>query len=312
ALKPNEVVSAASPSISFSMFHPITVKLLLTDPTNHYIFTPACHVFTQVTRFTEVCSWVTPNMISVLRLVVVLPAMRLLLSESAALRQAGILVVLLGEWMDALDGFVARLRSSSQAVTSEVGTLGYYMDGVCDGISCAMLMLTCLAYLRRHPPRQSDLSLQLPVICSKVEPRPSESKEALLGGGGGGGGSSTGPRLPVPPRLLLINILLFSGQLLLTSVGWNHAVTGYQRELQNADGSHTARQLTVLKASTTWILMWFWRVACFHSMLHCFIIAVLFNKMWEFIIAVRYIGYVALLALIILNEVHLQTIVLYF
>ena len=98
----------------------------------------------------------------------ILPGLRLLLSESLGCRQTGVAIILVGEWMDALDGFVARLLSSNQAMTSEVGALGYYLDGICDGISAVAILLVCMAQLKRHPPRPSGHSLQLPVICNKV------------------------------------------------------------------------------------------------------------------------------------------------
>ena len=50
-----------------------------------------------------------------------------------------------------------------------MGKLGYYVDGMCDGISCAMLMFLCMYWFYRHPPRQSAHALQLPTaICGKV------------------------------------------------------------------------------------------------------------------------------------------------
>ncbi|XP_037091449.1 ceramide phosphoethanolamine synthase-like isoform X3 [Pollicipes pollicipes] len=251
---------------AFSVFYPITVKLLMCDPINHYIYLPLCFVFTQVTRFTTLFSFVTPNVISVTRVFVVVPGLRLLLLEPLGLRQTGVAIVLIGEWMDSLDGFVARLRAANPAMQSEVGAIGYYMDGICDGISAVMLLFVCLVYLKRHPPRQSGRVLQLPVICSKVEDRSQENKECLLGGGQLGG-----PRVPVPSGVVCTTVWLFGFQLLLASLGWNYVIAGYQRLLENGDGSHT-----------------------------------------EFLTAVRYVGYVALFALIVLNQIHFQAIQTYF
>ncbi|XP_043191792.1 ceramide phosphoethanolamine synthase-like [Amphibalanus amphitrite] len=296
-----------TPDGSFSLFYPVTVKMLMCDPINHYIYLPLCYVFTQVTHFTETFSFITPNVVSISRVFLILPGLRLLLSESLGCRQSGVAIILVGEWMDALDGFLARLRAANQAMTSEVGALGYYLDGICDGVSAVAILVVCMVQLKRHPPRQSGHPLQLPVICNKVESKMQESKESLLGGGPVGG-----PRVPVPARAITITMFLFGFQLLLASVGWNHAIAGYQQLLENGDGSHTAKQLAVLQAASTWILMWFWRVACFHMLMHCFLIAVFFDKLWEFLTNLRFIGYVALTALIVLNELHLQAIQSYF
>ena len=37
-----------TPTGSFSLFYPVTVKMLMCDPINHYIYLPLCYVFTQV------------------------------------------------------------------------------------------------------------------------------------------------------------------------------------------------------------------------------------------------------------------------
>ena len=72
-----------------------------------------------------------------------------------------------------------------------------------------------------------------PFLRSQVESKLQESKESLLGGAAGG------PRVAVPPRAITVTVTLFGFQLLLASVGWNHAIAGYQRLLENGDGSHT-------------------------------------------------------------------------
>lgn len=297
-----------TPPGSFSLFYPVTVKMLMCDPFTHYIYLPLCYVFTQVTHFTETFSFITPNVVSISRVFLILPGLRLLLSEALACRQTGVAIILVGEWMDALDGYLARLRSANQAMTSEVGALGYYLDGVCDGISAVAILLVCMMLLKRHPPRQGGNALQLPVICNKVESKLQESKESLLGGGGAG----CGPRVPVPTRAITITVVLFGFQTLLASVGWNHDITGYQQLLENGDGSHTAKQLAVLQAASSWVLMWCWRVICFHTLMHCLLIAIFFDKLWEFLTHLRFVGYAALTALIVLNEIHLHTIQSYF
>ena len=121
-----------------------------------------------MTHFTETFAFITPNVVSISRVFLILPGLRLLLSEELGCRQTGVAIILAGEWMDALDGFLARLRAANQAMTSEVGALGYYLDGICDGVTAIAILVVCMMQLKRHPPRQSGHPLQLPVICNKV------------------------------------------------------------------------------------------------------------------------------------------------
>ena len=50
--------------------------------------------------------------------------------------------------------------------------------------------------------------------------------------------------------------------------------------------------LQVLKSSTYWMIVYFWRLANPHSVMQFILVAILYNKVFEYLYAVQYLGYV--------------------
>lgn len=53
-------------------------------------------------------------------------------------------------FFDDLDGHVARAKRNIRGERSEIGTMGYYVDGICDGLGCIALMIGIFYFLRNN------------------------------------------------------------------------------------------------------------------------------------------------------------------
>lgn len=63
------------------------------------------------------------------------------------------LVFQLRTFFDALDGIVARERNGITKHISQVGTSGYFVDGVCDTIGFTAFLIRVWVYLKKSVPR---------------------------------------------------------------------------------------------------------------------------------------------------------------
>lgn len=163
ALQDTTLVNSKPPEDGhFSPFQPLTVKLLMTDPFNHYILTTSAEYFDEITRFSKVFFFITPNMISFTHLTVAFIAAKLVSSENLSTRRYGILLYQLRSWLDDLDGVVYRSHSKTKGkYQSNHNTLGYYVDIYSDLIGGTALMFGILFFLWKTLPLNTYS--QLPV-----------------------------------------------------------------------------------------------------------------------------------------------------
>lgn len=154
------------PGESWSPFHPLSVKLIMTDPTTHYIITPVSEHFDEITKFSKIFYFITPNMITFTHLVLSFVAARFVFSESLQSRRIAVLVFELKILLDAFDGTVYRSRAVDKMYSSHHSNFGFWFDSVCDTIGAAAISfgaLFCLWW--KCPPRKdmtSSVSTSLP------------------------------------------------------------------------------------------------------------------------------------------------------
>ncbi|KAF4520191.1 hypothetical protein B566_EDAN003904 [Ephemera danica] len=251
--KPPSATSSSSP------FSYVTMKALLLDHTTHYVHTPLSIIFNDVTRFSEVFTFITPNMVSLSHVCVALVGMRLLWSESLATRQLGVLLFEVRSFLDAFDGTLARARAHSSLEEPGIGSSGFLMDGACDAAGCVALFLGCLGILRRRPPQHYSA---LPVSSKN-----GESRDTLA--------AHTNRRAYV--------LVIFSAlQMMLSSLFWNRTLSTYHDLLEVPAATHSLRmvQNKVFKSSALWITVWFWRLSNPHAMMETVLIAIFVDKLW--------------------------------
>jgi len=153
ALQRISLVHQEPPQTAWSPFHPLSVKLIMTDPYNHYIIGPTAEYFDDLTGFSKTFYFITPNMISITHVIMSLVSARMVSSESLATRRGGILLYQFRSWLDDLDGVVYRSHTNRRGqYQSNHNTLGYYVDIYSDIIGGIALMFGILFFLYKSLP----------------------------------------------------------------------------------------------------------------------------------------------------------------
>lgn len=267
----------------------VTVKALLLDHTNHYLFAPMATIFDNIVKCSK-SNWITPNMISFFHVFVAILAAKLIASDSLGYRRVGVVLFQIRTFLDDLDGHVARQRKHIRGERSEIGTTGYYIDGLCDGLGCIALMIGIFVQLKNNPPRRGYTQLQaiLPVSDAK-NPE-----------------SGVVYKVKVTTKKVARKVLCFSGQLLLSSTAWNRYIAIYQDILERNDlqPSQYIKQMFVFKSNWFLSVAWLWRIVNVHSMLHCILLSIFCDKLWEFLRLIQYSGFIILLVCICVTEMH--------
>lgn len=267
----------------------VTVKALMLDHTNHYLFAPMATIFDNIIGFSR-SSWITPNMISFFHVFVAIIAGKLIASDSLGYRRIGVVLFQFRTFLDDLDGHVARARKHIRGERSEIGTSGYYIDGLCDGLGCIALVIGIFIHLKNNPPRRGYTQLQSIIPLS--DNKNNESGVIY--------------KVKVTTKKVVRKVLCFSGQLLLSSTAWNRYIALYQDMLERNDVTPTQylRQNFIFKSNHFFCIAWLWRIFNPHALLHCILLGIFCDKMWEFLRIIQYAGYVAILVAVCITEMH--------
>lgn len=278
----------------------ITVKAIMLDHTNQYLFAPMATIFDNIIGFSRT-TWITPNLISFFHVFVAIAAGRFIASDSLCQRRFGVVLFQFRTFLDDLDGHVARKKKNILGERSEIGTAGYYIDGLCDGLGCVALMIGIFVHLKNNPPRRGYTQLQ-PILPTSI------------GGVGGGTDSKMSCttdsgviyKVKVTTKKVIRKVLCFSGQLLLSSTGWNRYIALYQDMLERDDVTpiQYGRQNVVFKSKWFFTVAWLWRIVNVHALLHCLLLSIFCDKLWEFLRMIQYVGFIVLLAIICATEMH--------
>uniref|UniRef100_A0A182TG84 Ceramide phosphoethanolamine synthase n=1 Tax=Anopheles melas TaxID=34690 RepID=A0A182TG84_9DIPT len=269
----------------------VTVKAMMLDHTNHYLFAPIATIVDNVAGFSQ-GDLVTPNMISFFHVFVAIAAGRMIASDSLGYRRIGVVLFQFRTFLDDLDGHVARAKKHIRGERSDIGSAGYYIDGICDGLGCIALMIGVFVFLKNNPPRRGYTQLQsiIPV---------SESKS----------GSESGViyKVKVTTKKVARKVLCYTGMLVLSSTGWNRYIAIYQDmlERENVTPAQYLHQESVFRSTGFFVIAWLWRIFNVHALLHFLLLSVFCDKLWEYLRMIQYAGYVALLVIISFAEMHL-------
>lgn len=263
----------------------VTVKALLLDHTNHYLFAPLVTIVDNLFKISKI-EWITPNSISFFHVFVAVVSAKFMSSDSLSYRRFGVLLFEIRTFLDDMDGHVARARKNIKGERSEIGTSGYYIDGLCDALGCVSLMIGIFIFLKNNPPRRGYMLL----------PTMNENKE-----------SNVVYKGKVTTKKVVRKICSFSVQLLLSSTAWNRYIALYQDMLERNDVSQSEfiKQNVVFKSVFFFSVAWIWRVINVHNMIHALLLAIFCDKLWEFLRTVQYIGFGILLTGICITEVHI-------
>lgn len=270
----------------------VTVKALLLDHTNHYLFAPLATIFDNAIGFSR-SHFITANMISFFHVFVAILAARFVAADNLSYRRIGVVLFQFRTFLDDLDGHVARQKKNIRGERSEIGTAGYYIDGLCDGLGCIALMIGVFIFLRNNPPRRGYTQLQ--AILPTTNDTTKNSPE-----------TGVTYKVKVTTKKVARKIVCFTGQLLLSSSGWNRYIALYQDMLERNDVQPTQyrRQNIVLRSKLFFGIAWVWRIFNVHALLHLLLLSIFCDKLWEFLRMIQYIGFAILLVIICATEMH--------
>lgn len=263
----------------------VTVKGLLLDHTNHYLFSPLATIVDDLLEISQT-KWITPNIISSFHVFVAILSGKCVASDNIAWRRLGVVLFQVRTFLDDMDGHVARVRKHIKGERSETGTSGYYIDGICDTLGCVALIIGCFVFLKNNPPRRGYLPLQA-IMTDKD--------------------SGIIYKAKVTTKKVARKICCFSAQLLISSTAWNRYIALYQDMLErnNVSKQQFIKQNLIFKSNWFFMVVWMWRIVNVHNMIHCLLLAIFCDKLWEFLRTIQYLGFVVLLCIICVTEMHL-------
>lgn len=297
-VEPNYEDATWMPCSINPLCHP-TVKALMVDHVNHYIYGPLCSILDIGLGISEEWLVISPNMISFFHVFVAFVGAKLLTCSSLAARRLGIVLFQVRMFLDDLDGHVARERKHIKGERSEVGTLGYWVDGICDLIGVIAMVIGILLYLKNNPPRRgykgtpvSTLPYhQLKEINSSEDIEKEHTTEIGIS-----------YKTKVTFQRLVQVLGLFSGQMVLSSLAWNRYIDIYQELLENCTEYDLFRRESMFKSGTFFFATGLWRILNPHSYLHLLSLAVFCDKTWPFLKTVHYTGYIFLVIVVGTSE----------
>lgn len=272
---------------TYTPFYPITVKLLFQGPTIHYIDTPLGF---WTVEYTNIAQWISANGVSVVGVLFAACAAKMFLSDSLKVRQLGVLMFKVRDFMDSLDGTVARARRSQVALLVEPGTFGYYFDGICDAIGDTMIFLTIITYCNRNYSIGAKHANGLPYLRldakSVSDTLPTISKSSLR--------SYFGFCRKYQSAIFLF--ICIACQALFSSMFWNYSLITYHNLLETDMYAKTSTgvlaQNTTLKSPAMWMIVYFWRILNPHSITQLILVAILYDKAFEYLTFIQYLGYI--------------------
>lgn len=264
----------------------ITVKAVLLDHTNLYIFGPLVKIVDSVLKISRI-NWITPNSISFFHVFVAFFSAKCISNNNLAYRRIGVLLFEIRTWLDDLDGHVARVRKNIKGERSEVGTSGYYIDGICDAIGCIALLIGIFVFLKNNSPRKGYV--QLPITNNTKDTNEIYTSKVTI------------------RKIAKITAIL--GVLLLTSsIAWNRYIAMYQDLLERIDVTlfQAILQKGFFRSSVFFLISSFWRIINVHNVIHILLLSIFCDKLWEFLSVIKYISFYMLVCVICITEMNLS------
>ncbi|XP_024890594.1 ceramide phosphoethanolamine synthase-like [Temnothorax curvispinosus] len=271
----------------------VTVKAMTLDHPNHYILSPLASLTDYLLGISRSWTWLTPNAISFSHVVVAVIGARYVTRSSLFHRRVGVVLFQVRAWLDNLDGHVARTRLNVKGERSDVGSIGYLVDGVCDGLGCIALTVAVFIFLKRNTNHRGGYE-RLPIrtiSSSSLSPHSTVSSTSFW-------------------RSPLYNILMMGLHFCLTSIAWNRYISVYQDLLESDVPSMISRkdlydrQTIVFRSSSFWTIALAWKIFNFHAMMDYMLLAIFLDRIWEYVRFAWLQLPTVLFLLILISEFH--------
>lgn len=282
----------------YSPFRPLTVKLLMTDPFDHWIVSPLSEYFDEVTGFSSVFYFITPNMISVFHMFLTVAAGKLVTSPSLHTRRLAVLLYQMHDFLDGLDGVVYRARVGKVHLQrSNRSSIGYVVDGFCDTVGGTALCIGIVVYLFRNLPKKQHNGLPW-------------TKSDLILIDGDSTSEKQNNNGHVSKFTAFFRTFSFGMQLLVAAALWDKSVERLSAILHVPlkDPAATAMQVELLHYTSTAIIFWIWRFCSAIAFLQMMLFSIFIDKIWEFLTFMLYVGWVFLFVAIFFTELHIRSL----
>ena len=226
---------------SYSMFKPLSAKLVMSDHTNHYFMVPTSELFDELTRFSKVFFFITPNMVTITHFVLALVAAKFVSSENLRTRRIAVVIYEFRIWLDSLDGVIYRSHANDPVYKSNKSTLGYYMDTTLDVLGGVAFNMGVLFFLFKGAP----------MICKTQEHILPFCKPATIENGSSNG---NGDKTYVKPskRFIFWKAWCFGFQIFIASGSWDKRTeeVGNVLEIDLKNANQTVSTHTYIYVST--------------------------------------------------------------
>lgn len=106
---------------------------------------------------------------------------------------------------------------------------------------------------------------------------------------------------------LIMVTVCFLLQIAMCATFWNRYILVYRDLLETAsDNPVQARMKSkIIKSNIMYVIIWFWRLTNGHSFMQMLIAAVFIGKLWKFLDFVKYIGFIVIIVLATITELHI-------
>ena len=208
-------------TVAEQMMFPVkSIKLRMTDHTDHYINLPWMQFLNDETGLYAVPG-VTPNLITAIHFCLSILAARCFISGSLGIRRLGAVIYEVRSQLDILDGVVFRAQQNMKHNFLSVwGTMGYLIDAFADMCGGVFVAGACTIFLNRFPPwkRVRNKPREELELGRKVVSFQSENEERYV---------------HVNRRSVNIKMLLVVVQIIARSGFWDHYLHSYVELLEN-------------------------------------------------------------------------------
>lgn len=277
----------------------VTVKAMMLDHPNHYILSPLASLVDYLLDISHSWTWLTPNTISISHVLIAIIGVRYITQSSLFHRQVGVVLFQIRAWLDNLDGHVARTRLNIKGERSDIGSIGFFMDGICDSLGCIALIVAVYIFLNRNTNNSVNHERQ----STKTSLLPSLLPYSAI--------SNSFWKSP------LYNMLIVGLHFSLISAAWNRYISVYQDLLEtdninvlliNRDDFYD-RQTIVFRSFSFWIITFAWKIFNFHAMMDYLLLAIflpgnLRYRIWEYVRLTWWQLPAILLLLVFISELH--------
>jgi len=304
----------------FQPFCTVNTKGLLLDPANFYIHTPLSDILVSKLKIEGSNYFLKANFITFAHIPVALIAAKFISKDSLTHRRFGVFLFEIRNFLDCLDGSLARagIRHQNKMAhlqnlpEKKVSNFGFWIDGICDMIGCIFLYIAIICYSRKHPPKRS---------LTSYSPLPSvvKSQSSSIGETNDEEDNSKPPSLGRVRQLIRsvqlsggFNVILFALQTGLGSPFWNRYIVNYTNLLESTEGSPLTTDPEVislrsglLHSPKMWLVIYAWRYVNPHFFVEVLLLAVFFDKIQEVLNATKWAGFFLLCTVITFSEIHL-------